>query len=87
MECGGERVEIVADKAGFTAGTLAVIFPRPTSAKTLVREGICKNIAEIGELYGLEVTSFEKSRDDPQDVDVDERRSRYRDRFLKIYVR
>jgi hypothetical protein len=62
------------------------MLPRPISAKKLVREGLSKNIVAIGELYGLEVASFEQSRHDLPQVDREERRSRYRDRLLKVFV-
>lgn len=61
------------------------MFPRPVSAKKLVREGIAKNIAGIAELYGREISALERSRDD-KNIDVEERRKQYQAPFMKLYV-
>lgn len=63
-----------------------VLFPHPISAKVVVRQGLSKNIAAIGELFGLEVAALERSRDDGF-VDTQERRKQFRSHFLRIFGR
>lgn len=73
---------------GFAGGMIISLIPKPTSAKVLVRQGISKNIASLGELYALEVTAFETGRgDEDAEVDVKQRRERYRHHFFKIFMR
>lgn len=53
-----------------------------------MRQGTAKNIGALGELYGLDVMSFEQSRNDiPEDVDAKERRDRFRSQFMAIFSR
>lgn len=73
---------------GFAGGIIISLIPKPTSAKVLVRQGISKNIASLGELYALEVTAFETGRgDEDAEGDVKQRRERYRHHFFKIFMR
>lgn len=65
-----------------------ILVPKPISAKKVVRQGIAKNIAAIGELYALELSALEQGRtDDPTKIDASERRARYRQHFLRIFGR
>jgi hypothetical protein len=67
-----------------------MLFPRPTSAKLLVRRTLAKNIADIADLYGAVVTGVEDEvaveMDKEWKMDVKGRQARYRARFLKIMV-
>ncbi|WVQ85239.1 hypothetical protein IAT38_007404 [Cryptococcus sp. DSM 104549] len=76
---------------GFAAAFLAMLFPRPTSAKLVFRHRLAKNIADIGDLYGKVITGIEGELD-ARDEDwgrVDEvgRRERYKGSFMKILAR
>lgn len=73
---------------GFVGAMAISLIPKPISAKVLVRQGISKNIASLGELYALEVSAFETGRgDEDAQVDVKQRRERYRHHFFKIFMR
>jgi hypothetical protein len=82
---GWHAVEADTLTSGFAGSFVVSVFPKPTSAKKLVRQGLSKNIAALGELFGLEVTAFERSRDEAE-ANVKERRERYRTHFLAIFV-
>lgn len=73
---------------GFVGAIAISVIPKPVSAKVLVRQGISKNIASLGELYGLEVVAFEtgKGGEDAQ-FKVEQRKERFRHHFFKIFMR
>lgn len=97
---GGGRVDLRADvpipakaltRVGFTAAFLVMLFPKPISAKLLVRRTLAKNLGSIADLYGAVVTGLEDEADE-QDGDKEwravakEREGKYRARFLKCMV-
>ncbi|KAJ7083884.1 hypothetical protein C8R44DRAFT_862351 [Mycena epipterygia] len=43
---------------GFTAGAIVMMFPRPTSARTLVRRTLAATMRELGAIFGQEVEAF-----------------------------
>ncbi|KAJ7159565.1 hypothetical protein C8R46DRAFT_956786 [Mycena filopes] len=43
---------------GFTAGAIVMMFPRPTSARTLVRRTLAATLRELGSIFGKEVEAF-----------------------------
>ncbi|KAJ7730484.1 hypothetical protein DFH07DRAFT_993871 [Mycena maculata] len=43
---------------GFTAGTIVMMFPRPTSSRTLVRRTLAATLQELGNIFGHEVEAF-----------------------------
>ncbi|KAJ7027016.1 hypothetical protein C8F04DRAFT_1123608 [Mycena alexandri] len=43
---------------GFTAGGIVMMFPRPTSARTLVRRTLAATLKELGSIFGQEVEAF-----------------------------
>ncbi|KAJ7745343.1 hypothetical protein B0H16DRAFT_977704 [Mycena metata] len=43
---------------GFTAGAIVMMFPRPTSARTLVRRTLAATLKELGSIFGQEVEAF-----------------------------
>ncbi|KAJ7909256.1 hypothetical protein B0H13DRAFT_2192889 [Mycena leptocephala] len=43
---------------GFTAGGIVMLFPRPTSARTLVRRTLAATLREQGNIFGQEVEAF-----------------------------
>ncbi|KAJ7259813.1 hypothetical protein C8J57DRAFT_1339211 [Mycena rebaudengoi] len=43
---------------GFVAGAIVMLFPRPTSSRTLVRRTLAATIQELGNLFGEEVEAF-----------------------------
>ncbi|KAK4688328.1 hypothetical protein P7C73_g1783, partial [Tremellales sp. Uapishka_1] len=67
---------------GFTAGFLIMLFPKPTSAKLLLRRNFAKNITDIGDLYGKEVMVFDVGSH--TDLEKKENQKQFRDHFLKI---
>ncbi|GFZ43623.1 hypothetical protein JCM24511_01343, partial [Saitozyma sp. JCM 24511] len=77
---------------GFTAAFLVMLFPKPISAKLLVRRTLAKNLGSIADLYGAVVTGLEDEADE-QDGDKEwkavakEREGKYRARFLKCMGR
>ncbi|KAF7318664.1 hypothetical protein HMN09_00378100 [Mycena chlorophos] len=44
--------------AGFAAGGIMMLFPRPTSSRTLVRKTLAASLQELGCLFGQEVEAF-----------------------------
>ncbi|KAJ7328509.1 hypothetical protein DFH08DRAFT_884074 [Mycena albidolilacea] len=43
---------------GFTAGGIVMLFPRPTSSRTLVRRTLAATLREQGSIFGKEVEAF-----------------------------
>ncbi|WVQ77075.1 hypothetical protein IAR50_006758 [Cryptococcus sp. DSM 104548] len=75
---------------GFTAAFICMLFPRPTSARTLFRRRLAKNMRDISELYGEVVTGIEDEVDAEEwgtKVDENGRREKYRSKFMKILGR
>lgn len=76
---------------GFTAGFIISLFPKPQSAKVTVRKSLAKAIENLAELYTeemkgflLEANLYEAGK--TQTLDVEERATRYRTRFLGLIV-
>ncbi|KAJ9117013.1 hypothetical protein QFC22_004671 [Naganishia vaughanmartiniae] len=77
---------------GFTAGFIISLFPKPQSAKVTVRKSFAKAIDNIAELYTEEVKGFLLearlyNATNPEPLDVEERASRYRTRFLGVMLK
>jgi hypothetical protein len=76
---------------GFTAGFIISLFPKPQSAKVTVRKSLATALDSIAELYTEEVKGFlleARLYESPnqQPLDVEERATRYRTRFLGLIV-
>lgn len=76
---------------GFTAGFIISLFPKPQSAKVTVRKSLATAIDSIAELYTEEVKGFLLEarlydNRNQQPLDVEERATRYRTRFLGLIV-
>jgi hypothetical protein len=76
---------------GFTAGFIISLFPKPQSAKVTVRQSLAKAIDNMAELYTEEVKGFLLEANlyeagKTQTLDVEERATRYRTRFLGLIV-
>lgn len=76
---------------GFTAGFIISLFPRPQSAKVTVRKSIAKTVDRLAELYTEEVKGFILEANlyaagTQQTLDIEERATRYRTRFLGLVV-
>ncbi|ORY33700.1 hypothetical protein BCR39DRAFT_592676 [Naematelia encephala] len=87
---------------GFTAGFIVMLFPKPTSARQIVRLNLSRCIADTSDLYGRVLTGIEEEAEDVEDgilevsqgkglkeerKDVKERQDRYRKQFLRIIGR
>ncbi|BEI95918.1 hypothetical protein CcaverHIS631_0108670 [Cutaneotrichosporon cavernicola] len=79
----GKRALLVI--IGFAASFVMILIPRPTSAKTLLRQGMAKNIAALGGMYSVELTSLEAGRNAAGDPVA--RRANHRLHFLRIFTR
>ncbi|BEJ11424.1 hypothetical protein CspHIS471_0108460 [Cutaneotrichosporon sp. HIS471] len=79
----GKRALLVI--IGFAASFVMVLIPRPISAKTLLRQGMAKNIAALGDMYSVELTSLEAGRTAAGDPIA--RRANHRQHFLRIFTR
>lgn len=75
---------------GFTAAFIISLFPKPSSARKIVRTRAAKIIDRLSELYMVEMREFlieAKSEGSLHDEhDMDERVARYRTKLLKIVV-
>ncbi|KAJ7612695.1 hypothetical protein FB45DRAFT_939576 [Roridomyces roridus] len=56
IEIGWKRALLVI--IGFVAGAIVMMFPRPTSARTLVRRTLAATLLELGNTFGTEVELF-----------------------------
>ncbi|KAJ6613973.1 hypothetical protein B0H10DRAFT_2436246 [Mycena sp. CBHHK59/15] len=56
IDLGWKRALLVI--IGFTAGAIVMLFPRPTSSRTLVRRTLAATIRELGNIFGQEVEAF-----------------------------
>lgn len=78
---------------------IIMLFPKPISAKVLVRRTLAKNLSDLGDLYGVMVGAMEDEAAAEDSTaagahggqekavrDVDARQARYRDRFLGCAV-
>jgi hypothetical protein len=69
---------------------MVMLFPKPMSAKLLVRRTLAKNISGIADLYGAVVSGVEDEAEvnvgAEWKMNVKERQGRYRAMFLKCLV-
>ena len=71
---------------GFTAAFLVMLFPKPLSARQIVRCNIAQVIADTGDLYGKVISGIEDGLEtlDSSDLNSKIRQDRHRDQLLKI---
>jgi len=73
---------------GFTAAFIIMFFPRPNSARQIVRRNLAKSLAAAGELYAQVITALEEEDGHGQtEEETEERLARFRSSFLKIMGR
>ncbi|KAL7424784.1 hypothetical protein Q5752_000468 [Cryptotrichosporon argae] len=71
---------------GLTAAFLLMVFPRPTSAKALVRKQLARNMDALSDLYGREITGLDEASR-AKTVDTEARRQAFRTHFIAIFGR
>lgn len=80
---------ISADHTGFTAAFLIMLFPRPLTARQVVRRGLAKNIAATSDLFVQILGAIEEESegaDSSVKIDQVARLDKIRKPFLKISV-
>lgn len=73
-------------RVGFTAAFLAMLFPRPTSARQVVRRNIARCIQQTGDLYEGIVGGVNEAASETGEVDSEARLVKHRSDFLAILV-
>ena len=63
-----------------------MLFPRPLSARQVVRRNLARTIGEWGDLYGKVVSGVEDEAESGDGSDVNSRGEKNRAQFLKILV-
>lgn len=76
---------------GFGAAFVAMLFPKPISAKRLVRRTLADNIGRIGNMYATILTDVEdeaalESGGKVRKLNMKERQTRNRAKFFKCIV-